>query len=216
MNEVILGGIVLIWIAVPLSLLVLLLADVVQLGRDGQRERWIRRTLATLMIPAALIFVRSAWGWAGAAHLEPLCQAYATPEFRTERPLYSTRIAVDRVSDAGPPPAWLTTLSPWMQGSDPSEATVTLEVRRVTHHANALFTVTLERFRMLDRSSGLTLAEGDELWIDAGAMRYHCGIESGRQPTRNTRYPSGDGVARFVRRTLEGPTVKSGNLDYGW
>lgn len=205
MNEVILGGIVVIWIAVPLSLLVLLLADVVQLGRDGQRERWIRRSLATLVIPVALILGTFAWGWAGAAHLEPLCQAYATPEFRTERPLGPARIVVDRKPDTDLPPAWLTTLSPWMQGSEPNEATVTLEVRRVIHHSNALFTVTLDRFRMLDRLSGLTLAEGDELWIDAGAMRYHCGIESGRQPTRSTRFPSGDGVARFVRRTLEGP-----------
>lgn len=204
-NELILGGIVLIWVAVPLSLLVLMLADVVRLDGDGQRRRWIRRSLVMLAVPAALVFGRLAWGWAGAAHLEPLCQAYASPEFRSERALPDAQLQIDRFPRDSAPPAWMDSLSPWLDRDTPSAATVTLEVRRVTHHANALFTVTLDRFRLREQVSGLTLAEGDELWIDAGAMRYHCGIESGLRPTRTTRYPSGDGVARFVRRTLEGP-----------
>lgn len=203
MNELVLGGIVLTWIAVPLSLLVLALADVIRLDGEGRRRRWIRRCLAALSVPLLLLFGRAAWGWAGAAHLEPLCQAYATPEYRLERPLESVRLEVDRQPDEGTSPAWVASLSPWLE-APAATATLTLEVRRVTHHANRLFTVTMDRFRLVDRHDGLTLAAADELWIDAGAARYHCGIESGLQPTRVTRYPAGVGIARFVERALQG------------
>lgn len=204
MNELVLGGIVLTWIAVPLSLLVLALADVIRLDGEGRRRRWIRRCLVALSLPLLVLFGRAAWGWAGAAHLEPLCQAYATPEYRVERPLGLVRIEVDRHPDDGVPPAWIGSLTPWIEA--PAMTTLTLEVRRVTHHANRLFTVTLDRFRLLDRRDGLTLAAADELWIDAGAARYHCGIESGPQPTRATCYPAGTGIARFVERALQGNT----------
>lgn len=205
MNDLVLGGIVLTWIAVPLSLLVLALADVIRLDGEGRRRRWIRRCLAVLFVPLLLLFGRAAWGWAGAAHLEPLCQAYAMPEFRSERPLESVRIEVDRQPNEGTPPAWVGSLVSWLEA--PSAATtLTLEVRRITHHTNRLFTVTMDRFRLIDRRDGLTLAAADELWIDAGAARYHCGIESGLQPTRVTRYPSGAGIARFVERALQGKT----------
>lgn len=203
MNELVLGGIVLTWLAVPLSLLVLALADVVRLEGEGRRRRWIRRCLAALAPPVLFLLARAAWGWAGAAHLEPLCQAYATPEFRLERPLESVRLVIDRQSAEGPAPPWVRALEPWLQ-TGAGSTTLTLEVRRVTHHSNRLFTVMMDRFRLVDPGDGLTLAAGDELWIEAGSARYHCGIESGALPTRVTRYPAGSGVARFVARALQG------------
>lgn len=203
MNDFVLGGIVLTWIAVPFSLLVLALADVIRLDGEGRRRRWIRRCLAALAVPLLVVFGRAAWGWAGAAHLEPLCQAYATPEFRSERPLGSIRLEVDRRTDGGVAPAWMDSLAPWLD-APAADTTLTLEVRRITHHTNRLFTVTMDRFRLVDRRDGLTLAAADELWIDAGGARYHCGIESGAHPTRTTRYPAGVGVGRFVARALLG------------
>jgi hypothetical protein len=44
------------------------------------------------------------------------------------------------------------------------------------------------------------LAEADELQVEAGRSRHHCGIESGPLPvpTERTRWPGGEGVAGFV------------------
>jgi hypothetical protein len=77
-------------------------------------------------------------------------------------------------------------------------------VRRVTHHKNLWFEVTMERFRLVDREWGTVLAEGDELWIDAGRARHHCGIVSGTTVVDRDRspWPDGAGVARFVARGL--------------
>jgi len=62
----------------------------------------------------------------------------------------------------------------------------------------------MERFRLIDREWGTVLAEGDELWIDAGRARHHCGIVSGTTVVDRDRspWPDGAGVARFVARGL--------------
>jgi hypothetical protein len=73
-----------------------------------------------------------------------------------------------------------------------------LEARRRTHHRNRWFTVEMDRFRLIDRSTAAVLAEGDEMWIRAGRATYHCGIGSGREPTADTAWPAGDGVRRFL------------------
>ncbi|NBX57465.1 MAG: hypothetical protein EBT64_03200 [Gammaproteobacteria bacterium] len=72
------------------------------------------------------------------------------------------------------------------------------------HHENLWFRVEIDRFRLSDANDGITLALADELWIDAGRVRYHCGIVSGRNPKTESEYPAGDGVARFVKRALSG------------
>jgi len=215
-NDLALGSIVLALAAVPAALLVLLLADVVKLDGASRRQRWIRRSAAVLALLALPSVGNAVWGWAGAAHLEPLCQAYAAPEFHVRRPiaLATLRVTTDDVVAAGRAPEWLASLRDPVIGlaalhlaGDPAAeaAMLELDVRRVVHHRNLWFTVNMDRFRLLDRDTGLTLAAGDELWVDAGSARYHCGIGSGQNPTRVTAYPGGDGIARFLRRALAGP-----------
>lgn len=108
MNDLALGIIVLTFAAVPLSLLVLAVADVVRLPDAESRNRWINRCLAALVLPALLVLGVFVWGWAGAAHLGPLCAAYAIPEYRHERPLVLRSLLVD--SDQGPEPPWAAAL----------------------------------------------------------------------------------------------------------
>jgi hypothetical protein len=214
-NDLALGSIVLAVAAVPAALLVLLLADVVKLDRAGRRQRWIRRSAAVLAVLALPSLGSAVWGWAGAAHLEPLCQAYAAPEFNGRRPIDSAvlRVTANGITTDGRAPQWLESLRAPPVGlaalhlaDDPlsNAATHDLDVRRIVHHRNLWFTVHMDRYRLLDRDSGLTLAAGDELWVDAGDARYHCGIGSGPVPTRSTAYPGGEGVARFLRRALAG------------
>ena len=218
MSDLALGLVVLIIAAVPISLLVLLLADGAGLDGDGRVRRWIRIALAVLAVPATAWFGVAAWGWAGAAHLEPLCQAYATPEFRAVRAVapgdillevLPTAAAEGRAPTDPVPPPWTKAFSAALitDPASPAAATapLTLEVRRATPRRSRWFTIELERFRLLQRRSGSVLAEGDELWITAGRARYHCGIVSGRNPVRADRspWPGGDGVAKFVARGLQ-------------
>ncbi len=239
MNDFALGVIVLTFAAVPLSLLVLAVADVVRLPNVESRNRWINRCLVALVLPVAPVLGVLVWGWAGAAHLGPLCAAYATPEYRHERPLVLRSLLV--ASDQGNEPPWAAALlagaggplefveyapaavAPRQVGArqGPGGAAETskpgsmqrdqamtvlpgdqsayrLEARRRTHHRNRWFTVEMDRFRLVDRSTGAVLAEGDELWIRAGRAKYHCGIGSGLEPTAETAWPAGDGVRRFL------------------
>lgn len=85
-DELALAAIVLLIAAMPASLAFLILADVVKLEGSGRKRRWIRIALWLAAIPLSVPLFYSLWGAAGAAHLEPLCQAYATPEFRRETP----------------------------------------------------------------------------------------------------------------------------------
>lgn len=218
MNDLAPGLVAILIAAVPVALLVLLLADGFGLEREGRIRSRLRIALGLLSLPAAAWLGIAAWGWAGAAHLEPLCQAYATPEFRARRPmppgdilLVAARGDGARVAVGASRPD----LPPWTQAfgaqliTDPASpaaaaAPLALEVRRVTHHLNLWFTVEMDRFRLLDRKWDAVLAEGDEIWIDAGRARYRCGIVSGPYAVRAERsaWPGGDGVARFVARGL--------------
>lgn len=210
MNDLALGIIVLTIAAVPLSLLVLAIADVVHLPDAERRDRWINRCLAALALPALLALGVLVWGWAGAAHLGPLCAAYATPEYRNEQPLALRSLLVD--SDQGADPPWAAALlaaaggplefieyAPRAAELPAVQSAYRLEARRRTHHRNRWFTVQMDRFRLIDRSTDAVLAEGDELWIRAGRATYHCGIGSGPEPTAATSWPGGDGVLRFLR-----------------
>lgn len=104
MNDLALGIVVLTFAAVPASLLVLAVADVIHLPDAERRNRWINRCLAALALPALAVLGVLVWGWAGAAHLGPLCAAYATPEYRHVGPLELRSLLVD--SDQGARPPW--------------------------------------------------------------------------------------------------------------
>ncbi len=205
--------------AVPLSLLGLALADVIRLPDLERRHRWINRCLAALALPVALLLGVLLWGWAGAAHLGPLCAAYGSPEFHIEAPLALRSLAID--SDQEPEPAWARALLKSAGGPlefierEPAPASATnlgsalqsaygLRARRITHHRNRWFDVQMDRFRLFDRSTGSVLAEDDEIWIRAGRATYHCGLGSGPRPTTRTAWPGGDGVARFVSHATRG------------
>lgn len=227
MSDLALGVVVFTFVAVPASLLLLALADVIRLEGEGKRKRWIRNCLWALALPASIPLGIAAWGWAGAAHLEPLCQAYASPEFRNERPIVASSLVIEGgpLQTGDTPPAWATIVVEQLQaprgpldevrislqsvdssGITPSSSgrALGLQVRRLLHHENLWFRVEMDRFRLYDANDGITLALADELWIDAGRSRYHCGIVSGRNPKTESEYPAGDGVARFVKRALSG------------
>ena len=219
LNDFALGIVVFTIAAVPASLLLLALADVIRLEGEGQRRRWIRNCLWALAVPASVPLAVAVWGWAGAAHLEPLCQAYATPDYRSEQTADSRQridapvILLDSKGVA--PQPWLTALQTRFadrlitDAANPAAgaATHVLEVRRVTHHRNLWFDVQMERFRVIDRHWGAVIGEADELWVDAGRARYHCGVISGPVVVASERspWPGGDGIARFVARAFNPP-----------
>jgi len=214
-SDLALGAIVATLAAVPLSLLLLAVADVLPLRDVGRRHRWIDRCLLALVLPAALVLGVLFWGWAGAAHLGPLCAAYASPEYRNQEPLVLRSLLVE--SDQEAEPAWAGALLQsaggpleFIEREDAAAGGVIqsaygLQARRITHHQNRWFKVEMDRFRLVDRSTGGVLAEGDELWIRAGRATYHCGLDSGPEPTTRSAWPHGDGVARFVTTAAAGP-----------
>lgn len=216
MNDIALAAIVLVWAAVPASLLLLIFVEAIKLEGEERYKRWTRGCLLALSPPLLLIFGSLAWGWAGAAHLEPLCSAYAEPEFRQTRITAPAvvRIDSDQTTMDGVPPAWASSLlapiGPFeeIRVGNTDEASLLLQVRRSTHHRSRLFHVQMDRFTLRDARFGSTLAVADELWIDAGRARYHCGIGSGRYPTSTTDYPAGDGVAQFLTRALRGKPAR--------
>lgn len=244
MNDLALGIVVLTFAAVPASLLLLAVADVIHLPDAERRNRWINRCLAALAVPGLAVLGVLVWGWAGAAHLGPLCAAYATPEYRHIRPLELRSLLVD--SDQGANPAWAGALLRSAGGpveslqylptrpaasrsaapsssagtpmnlderstvalaaqSSPKAPDYVLEARRRTHHENRWFKVEMDRFRLRERATDAVVAEGDELWIRAGRATYHCGIGSGPEPTADSAWPGGPGVARFVEALRRAP-----------
>ncbi len=214
MSDLSLGVLVGVLAAVPASLLLLALFDVIRLPDAERRHRWINRCLAALSLPLASMLGLLFWGWAGAAHLGPLCAAYASPEFRNEAPLVMRSLAID--SDQGAMPGWAPALLKTAGGPldflerqpAPAGSTIqsayALQARRLTHHQNRWFKVEMDRFRLLERTTGSVVAEGDEMWIQAGRARYHCGIGSGRRPTAQAEWPGGAGVADFVAQAAMG------------
>ncbi len=238
MNDLALGVIVAMMAAVPVSVLLLIFADVIPMPDDERRRRWVRGSAAVLAVPAFVVFGVLAWGWAGAAHLQPLCAAYASPEIRATRPTAARTLLLDvdgssaepawapfLLAPAGPVVAYEFTGNRSARATAPRDgnsggdsqgvaSTLQLEVRRVVHHANRWFRVEMDRFRLFDRASGGELALGEELWITAGRARYHCGIGSGPHPVSGSSYPANDGVARFVARALRGTdALRSGSRD---
>lgn len=228
MNDLALGAIVLVIAAMPASLLLLALFDVVHLGEHARR-RWIAVCAALAAVPAVGWLAVSVWGWAGAAHLEPLCAAYATPEYHG-RLAPEARSLLVVTADGAPAPPWLRSLLQppaaldfveWQDAAGalqrldaagmaavtgPVQSAYALELRAVTHHANRWFRVDMQRLRLIDRGYDVTVAEGDELQLTAGRRQWHCGIASGRDVTAPpSAAMTATGVGRFVTVALRGP-----------
>lgn len=217
MSELTLGAVVLIITAVPLALLVLFWTDVLPSTRWASLQRWRPYLLIGLSVVAIPIGVVRIWGWAGAAHLEPLCQAYARPEIfnTTERDIQRLIWREKSAGQSDIPsqrtlPPWTSAVSLPIHIYNPSAlstldtSAARLEVERIIHHRNLFFEVQLDRVRILSYDGLEEWGIADELWLEAGPYRYHCGVESGPYATNHTRYPDGDGIARFIRSTLSG------------
>lgn len=228
MNDLALGAIVLVIAAMPAALLLLAVFDVVPRGGLA-RPRWIVVLAALAALPALGWLAVSVWGWAGAAHLEPLCAAYATPEYRG-RLVPETRSLLVVTPEGAPQPAWLgALLQPpaaldfveWRDAAGnlqrldaagvaavagPVQSAYALEQRAVTHHANRWFRVDMDRLRIVDRGFDIAVAEGDELRLTAGRRQWHCGIASGPAVTEPpTAAMTAAGIGRFVTVALRGP-----------
>ncbi|MEZ5459513.1 MAG: hypothetical protein R3E65_09455 [Steroidobacteraceae bacterium] len=228
MNDLALGAIVLVIAAMPAALLLLALFDVIRVG-DQARRRWLVVGTALAALPGLGWLAISVWGWAGAAHLEPLCVAYATPEYRGRLAPEARSLLL--VTPAGDPqPAWSRALLggpaglefvEWRDSSGallridargatpvagPVQSAYALELRRITHHTNRWFRVEMERLRLVDRTWDVTIAEGDELRLSAGRSIWHCGIASGRNVARAPTAAETDaGIGTFIRTALRGP-----------
>lgn len=226
MSELTLGAVVLIVAAVPLALLVLFWTDILPTTRWATLQRWRPYLLIGLSVVAIPAMVVRIWGWAGAAHLEPLCQAYARPEIFNTTARDVQRLVwwekgsgqSDMPSQRRLPP-WTSAvslpihvdnssaLSPTDTSTDDTlndARSARLEVERIVHHRNFFFEVQLDRVRILSADGLEEWGIADELWLEAGPYRYHCGVESGPYATNDTRYPNGDGIARFIQSALSG------------
>jgi hypothetical protein len=238
LSELALAFIVLTVAAVPLALLILFWTDILPTPQGLNVHRWRGYAIGALIFAALPAFMVRVWGWAGAAHLEPLCQAYSRPEILNSTVREVQRLDLQWItpeegdadvasSDKNSFPRWAEALAvpvyfvssnetarpePVAQSeineSGHAERSARLEVRRIVHHRNLLFDVQLDRFRLVSADGFETWGIADELWLQAGPYRYHCGVESGPLVTADTKYPGGEGVARFVQRTLNGANTK--------
>ena len=217
MSELTLGAVVLIVAAVPLALLVLFWTDILPTTRWARLQRWRPYLLIGLSVFVIPIVVVRIWGWAGAAHLEPLCQAYARPEvFNTISRDIQRLIWWEKGSRQSDTPSqrilppWTAAVALPIDVENPSAlsamdtSAARLEVERIVHHRNLFFEVQLDRVRVLSHDGLEEWGIADELWLEAGPYRYHCGVESGPYATNKTQYPGGDGLARFIQSTLKG------------
>lgn len=95
--------------------------------------------------------------------------------------------------------------TPWFSGLAPAGA-ASLRIRRRTVEARYWTTITADRYQAVDEATGAVLAEGDELWIDAGSTRYRCGLASGPVPVKRREDPPRAAIDEFVRRATRGST----------
>jgi hypothetical protein len=94
---------------------------------------------------------------------------------------------------------------PWFSGEPASgPAGASLRVRRRTVESGYWTTISADRYEAVDTATGTVLAEGDELWIDAGSTRYRCGLASGRLPVKRRDAPDRAGIDAFLVRAAKG------------
>jgi len=164
-------------------------------------------------------FLGLTWAFAAANYLKPRCLAFAEPDYARAGDTRADPVpSAGLVLDAGsPPPAWAAsligpgrfafhaTVAPGGQAGArvpagaPGEARAILRVRQSSAQAGFWLRLGTDRFEVFDQLTRNRLAIGEELWVDAGPVRYRCGIASGPVPVRARDYPGGDGVFRFVR-----------------
>lgn len=93
--------------------------------------------------------------------------------------------------------------TPWF-GASAASGPAALRVRRRVVEAGYWTTITADRYQAVD-AGGAVLAEADELWIDAGATRYRCGILSGPRPVRRREPPPAEAaLGRFLEQARRG------------
>jgi len=96
---------------------------------------------------------------------------------------------------------------PWFSGVPAAgPAGASLQVRRRVLEAGYWTTITADRYEAVDAATGEVLAEGDELWIDAGATRYRCGLASGPRPVRHRELRDRSALDRFLDQASRGST----------
>ncbi len=90
-NDFALGAMVAILAAVPVSIALFAVADLVPAHWQSRlgRSRLLRVAAILLALPAVPLAFQTLWAWSGATHLKPLCMAYAEP-WLTTAPLAST------------------------------------------------------------------------------------------------------------------------------
>jgi hypothetical protein len=209
---------------VPAAIVLLALNAATAALRPEERlgRRAYRALAAVIGTGTAIAFLGLTWAFAGANYLKPRCLAFGDPEYATafEQPAEPVR-SEGLVLDAGvPAPAWAASLiGPGRfafyavaGGGDravsrvPAGAAGTaramLHVRRSSARPNLWLRLGTDHFEVFDGVTRERLARGNELWVDAGPVRYRCGIASGPTPVRSRDYPPGDGVFAFVRRAV--------------
>jgi hypothetical protein len=190
-----------------------------------------RAVAALLGSGLGMLFLGLTWAFAGANYLKPRCLAFAAPDYARAGdtradPVPSTGLALDAGS---PAPAWAASLigpgrfdfyalapaggaaGTRVPAGARGEARAILRVRQSSAQASFWLQLGSDRFEVFDLLTRNRLAIGEELWVDAGPVRYRCGIASGPVPVRSRDYPGGDGVFRFVRgAVIPAPLAASG------
>jgi hypothetical protein len=200
-----------------------------RLGRLGFRV--VAGTLG-LLIAGAFLLLAWTWGGATHLKPRCLARAepdYARVLFpggdvdRAPAPVPVSGLRVDAPGEA--PPAWAAALlgpggfpfyewrradGTWVQVAPDGTQTpiaspsagALLKVRRASAESSYWARITVDRFLLTDLATGSLLADGEEMWVDAGPARYRCGIASGPYPVPGRDYPEGYGVARFLGKAV--------------
>jgi hypothetical protein len=178
-----------------------------------------RRVAGTVIgLGVATTGVLLTWAFAGANYLKPRCVAFADPVYAAADDAGAGPVASDglRLDVDGPPPAWATALAGpggfafveargadgrLSRAPDPDAtgtARVALRVRRSSRRVNAWVELWTDRFTVTDRVTGLQLARGSELWVEAGPATWRCGVASGPLPVRVPAYADPTALRAFV------------------
>ncbi|MBK6598814.1 MAG: hypothetical protein IPG25_13345 [Proteobacteria bacterium] len=191
MNDLALGAIVAVLAAVPLSIALFAAADLLpaQWRSRLARHRLFRIAALLLLLPALPFAFATLWAWSGAAHLKPLCLAYAEPR------IASASLAAVR-----------------------DGVTVSVSKDSRLRENSRWFQTQVDSYTLRDQASGTRLAAADDIRLRAGRATYHCGISSSRLPTRQSPSYDADsqGIPAAVillARQIEAGALKPENRD---
>ena len=165
--------------------------------------------LVLAVVPAALAMLAIIGRAAGhAARHAGWNPAWARAGFRVAGPLAALVLAAlflrfswDWSAATHLKPLCAALAEPWFSGSAArGTGEASLRVRRRVVEAGYWTTITADRYEAVDDATGEVLAEGDELWIDAGATRYRCGLASGPLPVKRRDEPARPAIDQFLDR----------------